>query len=68
MPISPKHRLTRPLWMATTISAALLAGCAVQTPPIVIKEPPQSTAAQKSAQLVVASIAPAKRKQPANTG
>lgn len=60
MPISQKHRLTRPLWLATTVSAALLAGCAAQTPPVVVKEPPQTTAAQKSAQLAVASISPAK--------
>lgn len=60
MPIPPKHRLSRPLWLATAISAALLAGCAVQAPPVAVKEPPQTTAAQKSAQLAVASIAPAK--------
>lgn len=60
MPISPKHRLVRLLWLATTISAALLAGCAVQAPPVAVKEPPQTMAAQRSAQLAVASISPAK--------
>ena len=61
MAIFPKHRLARPLWLATTtMSVALLAGCAVQMPPVAVKEPPQATAAQKGAQLAVASIAPAK--------
>ncbi len=61
MAISPKHRLLRPLWLAIALSTAVLfTGCATQAPPVVVQEAPQPTAAQKSAQLAVASIAPAK--------
>lgn len=57
MPISPKHRLVRLLWLAMTISAVFFAGCAVQAPPVAVKEPPQTMAAQRNAQLAVASPA-----------
>jgi curli biogenesis system outer membrane secretion channel CsgG len=39
-------------------STALFVGCATQAPPVVVKESPQATAAQKSAQLSVANAAP----------
>lgn len=42
------------------LSAALLGGCATQAPPVAVKEPPQTTASQKGAQLAVARIAPTK--------
>jgi len=45
---------------AALSTAAVLTGCAVQAPAVAVKEAPQSTATQKSAQLAVASIAPAK--------
>lgn len=48
-------------WLATAITAAsLFTGCAVQSPPVVVKEAPQTIAVQKSAQQLVALAAPAK--------
>lgn len=61
MAIYAKHRRSRSGWLAAAItSAALFTGCATQAPPVVIKESPQPTAAQKSAQQVVALAVPAK--------
>jgi curli biogenesis system outer membrane secretion channel CsgG len=61
MAIPAQHRLPRPLWLAIALSAAaLFTGCATQTPPVAVQESQQPTAAQKNAQLAVASIAPAK--------
>ena len=60
MTVSSKNSLIRHLWLASPISVALLAGCAVHTPPVSVKESPQTIAAQKSAQLAVTNIAPAK--------
>ena len=61
MAISAQHPPSRRLWVAAALStAAVLTGCAVQAPAVAVKEAPQSTATQKSAQLAVASIAPAK--------
>lgn len=61
MAIYAKHRLFQPRWLAAAITAAaLFTGCATQTPPVAVKEAPQPTAAQKSAQQVVALAAPAK--------
>lgn len=50
---------TRPLVFASAI-AVLLSGCAVQAPPIAVKEAPQAIEAQKNAQQVVVHAAPAK--------
>ncbi|MEI8168177.1 MAG: CsgG/HfaB family protein [Rhodoferax sp.] len=56
-----KQSFVKTRWMATAITAsALFTGCAVQTPPVSIKESPQSTAAQKTAQLTVVAAAPVK--------
>lgn len=61
MAISVKHRLFRSGWLTAAITAAsLFTGCATQAPPVVIKESPQPTAAQKSAQLAVTAAVPAK--------
>lgn len=46
--------------VATIASTTLFTGCAVQAPPIAVKEAPQAMAAQKTAQQVVAQAAPAK--------
>lgn len=61
MAIYAKHHLFRSRWLTAAISAAaLFTGCATQTPPVVVKEAPQTTAAQKNAQQVVALAAPAR--------
>ena len=61
MTICTKHRLFRSGWLTAAITAAsLFTGCATQAPPAVIKESPQPTAAQKSAQLAVTAAVPAK--------
>lgn len=61
MVIYAKHSLFRSGWLAATITATtLFTGCATQAPPVVAKESPQPTAAQKDAQQVVALAAPAK--------
>ena len=61
MTICTKHRLFRSGWLTAAITAAsLFTGCATQAPPVVIKESPQPTAAQKSAQLAVTAAVPAK--------
>jgi len=49
------------MWMAAALSTAVFFnGCATQAPPVVVKEPPQPTAEQRSVQLAVAGVAPAK--------
>lgn len=61
MTICTKHRLFRSGLLTAAITAAsLFTGCATQAPPVVIKESPQPTAAQKSAQLAVTAAVPAK--------
>jgi curli biogenesis system outer membrane secretion channel CsgG len=61
MAIYAKHRLFRSGWLTAAITAAsLFTGCATQAPPVVIKESPQPTVAQKSAQLAVTAAVPAK--------
>jgi curli biogenesis system outer membrane secretion channel CsgG len=51
----------RLIWLATAIAAtAFFTGCAVQSPPIAVKEAPQAAAAQQAAQQTVALAAPAK--------
>lgn len=61
MTICTKHRLFRSGWLTAAIAtASLFTGCATQAPPVVIKESPQPTAAQKSAQQIVALTTPAK--------
>lgn len=61
MAIQAKHQTSRFKWLTAAIAAtALFTGCATQTPPVVVKEAPQTTAAQKSAQQVVATAAPVK--------
>ncbi|WP_296543204.1 CsgG/HfaB family protein [Rhodoferax sp.] len=53
-----KHPI-RPIWLAAGMAAAIfITGCAVQAPPIAVKEAPQATATQTAAQQTVA--APAK--------
>lgn len=47
-------------YAAISCFLAILGGCAIQTPPIVQKEAPQSLAAQQQAQQVIAAQAPAK--------
>jgi curli biogenesis system outer membrane secretion channel CsgG len=44
-----KHRIAAYLMPVTVISGTLLAGCATQTPPVVVKEATQSIASQKGA-------------------
>ena len=45
---------SRSKWLTAVIpAAALFSGCAIQTPPVAVKEAPQTTAAQKSAQQAV---------------
>lgn len=55
-----KHMTSRPqISLLISISALIIcAGCAIQAPPIVQKEAPQTTAQQKAAQLALASQAP----------
>lgn len=61
MAIHAKQRQFQPRWLAAAITAAsLFTGCATQAPPVAVKESPQPTAAQKSAQQIVALAAPAK--------
>ncbi len=56
-PSSPARRsLALP---ATLLAAVLLAGCAIQTPPVTQKEAPQTLATQRAAQQAVAAQAPA---------
>ena len=56
-----KHHLFRSKWLTAAIpAAALFSGCAVQAPPVAVKEAPQTSAAQKSAQQAVTLAAPAK--------
>lgn len=53
-----KRQTFLPIWVVTAISAtALFTGCAVQAPPVSVKEAPQTTAVQKTAQQVVAQAA-----------
>ncbi|MEO8118455.1 MAG: CsgG/HfaB family protein [Rhodoferax sp.] len=49
-----------PIAGLSLVALLLVTGCATQAPPVVVKESPQSTAVQKSAQQVVALAAPAK--------
>lgn len=56
-----RKSIAKTRWLATTlITASLLSGCAVQPLPVSVKESPQSTAAQKTAQVTVASAVPSK--------
>ena len=60
MSISTKTR-TRYFAMAAAFTATLLfTGCATQAPPVVVKEAPQSSAVQQTAQQVVTQAVPAK--------
>lgn len=53
-----KRQTFLPIWVVIAISAtALFTGCAVQAPPVSVKEAPQTTAVQKTAQQVVAQAA-----------
>ena len=55
-----KHHPFRSKWLTAAIpAAALFSGCAVQAPPVAVKEAPQTMAAQKSAQQAVTLAAPA---------
>ena len=55
------QRLAQTRWLITAVTAAtLLSGCAVQTPPVSVKESAQPTTAQKAAQQSVVAAAPAK--------
>lgn len=61
MATSIRNTQHKPLLQLVTLGVAmLLTGCAVQTPPVVVKEAPQTTAAQKSAQQVATLAAPAR--------
>jgi len=56
-----KKRMLQILWIAAAIVTSMfLAGCATQAPPVAVKEAPQSSAAQKNAQQLVAQVAIAK--------
>jgi len=51
----------RPIWLASAMAAtAIFTGCAVQAPPITVKEAPQAATVQKAAQQSVSQAAPAK--------
>lgn len=57
---STSFKLVSTSVLLVALSATLLTGCATQAPPVAVKDPPQTTAEQKSAQLAVAGGAPAK--------
>jgi curli biogenesis system outer membrane secretion channel CsgG len=59
MSTSSIPRLAGFVWLPLMVSV-LVSGCAVQTPQVVVKESPNSTAAQNSAQKAIASIVEAK--------
>ena len=60
MSVKPGDRPVYLPWAATVaVTASILAGCAVQTPPVVQKEIPQTIEVQKRAQEAATKLAPA---------